>query len=730
METTNTVETISACEHATVHVGNNYNTFHEDKAESRRRRILQQLYQAHCAATGYPNDYESHRNRNPPHAHGTCEWFFSSQEYADWIQAPESRLLWLTADAGCGKSVLASSAVNQLRETRTSDLVCHFFFRDDNKIQADGVCALQALLHQVLSTRATIPRILETEFDNKGDVVLTRFQSLWNIFLGVVAEGPRNVLCVLDGLDECESTTQNLLLAAISKFYEQNAGENNLVHLQKRPFLKMFLTARPLNTITTRLRKVECFRLRGENEVQSFSSDIQLVITKNLSELAEEGLIGLQTRDRLLGKLLRQHGNTYLWAALIMNLLHDEAENGASEMELLATLEDNSIYALYAKFLDQCLAHSPIAALTRCFLQIVLAAARPLTLEEMDYALSLRADHKDTSDLMPHLHPARESFLKRLGGSFVTVQEGRVRLIHQTAREFLLCDQNGIHSGNSKFGSWYHSLELAEAHEVLAQRCVWYLLFNDFNTVPTPASVSWQDRQITRDRLIERHPFLEYASHHWHRHVRNSSSSTQDKTLVNSALDLSSTRDRRFWTWLYVSAPQWSSTMTTSFTAAEYLGLGEIAGMQLSTRKWRLDTDTDEPLPLLWAALNGYIDTIKLLFIYNPNLYISDPGSHIRFTIRVSEHCIGSNIHTTWSHEVIQVLVTHKVSFDGAIVSFVRFGSTEISKYFIERYPKLVAQIRTEETRFSVLTLAIIHRQPDIVKALCNIDPEIVSPDL
>jgi glutamine synthetase adenylyltransferase len=78
------------------------------------------------------------------------------------------------------------------------------------------------------------------------------------------------------------------------------------------------------------------------------------VIDKSLSELVVEDLIEPATEHRLHKELLRQHDNTFLWVALIMKQLREDAENGASEMELIAALRDNSIYALYAKFLDQC----------------------------------------------------------------------------------------------------------------------------------------------------------------------------------------------------------------------------------------------------------------------------------------------------------------------------------------------------------------------------------------
>ncbi|KAJ0423480.1 hypothetical protein BJY00DRAFT_278634 [Aspergillus carlsbadensis] len=577
MEATNCVDTISGCEGTTVHVGNHYNIFRVNKAEDKRLRILHQLYREHGAAAGSPNDYESFKERNPPHAHGTCEWFLTSEQYLQWTQAQQSSFLWLTADAGCGKSVLASTVVDKLRHTELGAVICHFFFRDDNKLQADGVSALRALLHQILSARLTIPRTLAVEYDNKGEAAFANFQTLWKIFLSLVTEGTSNIICVLDGLDECESTTQALLATALSGLFEPSSVQSQPDEPQKAPYIKVFLTARPLNAITTRLRKVAYCRLRGEDGLQCHGFDIQLVVDKSLGELAEEGLIGSETQCRLRQELLRQHDNTFLWVALALKQLQEDAENGALEFELTATLGDHSIYALYAlyaKFLDQCVKHCRDLSLVRCFLQILVAAARPLSLEEMDHALSVCAGHKSTKDLVPYLHPARENFLKRLGGSFVTFGGNKVRLIHQTAREFLLQNQDGLEPDASEvFGPWYHSLRLEEAHGVLSQRCAWYLLFDDFNTVPTPPSSSTQDCKLARQMLIESHPFLYYASHYWHRHSRHSYSSGGGDLVSNLTSELPFTLARCFWTWIYVFAPKWASMVTVGYTTADYLGL-------------------------------------------------------------------------------------------------------------------------------------------------------------
>lgn len=70
--------------------------------------------------------------------------------------------LWLPADPGCGKSVLTSYLVGHLRNKENSlqvpEIVCCFFFKEDNSEQNNAIPALQALLQQLYKAQ---PWLLE-----------------------------------------------------------------------------------------------------------------------------------------------------------------------------------------------------------------------------------------------------------------------------------------------------------------------------------------------------------------------------------------------------------------------------------------------------------------------------------------------------------------------------------------------------------------------------------------
>lgn len=550
METTNSVQRLFAGGRASVHVGNNYNTFHAD-GDDKRSRILQHLYQADASGTKHANNYESHKERNPKPEDGTCRWFFTSEQYLEWLQSPRSTFLWLTSDAGCGKSVLASMAVDVLRKTNPSSAVCHFFFRDDSSVQADGIFALRALLYQLLLATDPLPPKIAAEYDTKGELAFYDLHNLWKTFISTVGEDRGTVFCVLDGLDECEAKSQRKIASYLAELYELDTASKNFQRPGNGPYLKVFLTARPLNGITSGLSKLDYCRMRGGDHAASIGSDIELVITKSLGEMVDDGFIEPQTMDHLYKKLLTQHDDTFLWAALILDQLKECSTNGASEVELINVLNDDTIYALYAKFLDQCAQRPGDMELRKSFLQILLAADHPLTLDEMDYAVSMRAEHKCLADLNPYLHNDKEKFFKRLGGSLVTLRGQVVRFIHQSAREFLLYTPDGVSTNRpATFGSWYRCLHMEEAHETLALRCVWYLLLRDFGEIELPAiELQKDDHDPTVNSLIRNHPFLHYASNYWLLHSRGQGG----RALAEHKSTLLCPQDRRFRTWLYVT---------------------------------------------------------------------------------------------------------------------------------------------------------------------------------
>lgn len=77
--------------------------------------------------------------------------------FQDWSEDPSASLLWVTADPGCGKSVLSKYLVDEVlvdmfkqSVTTSSACLCYFFFKDDFPDQREATSAISAILSQVL----------------------------------------------------------------------------------------------------------------------------------------------------------------------------------------------------------------------------------------------------------------------------------------------------------------------------------------------------------------------------------------------------------------------------------------------------------------------------------------------------------------------------------------------------------------------------------------------------
>ncbi|KAL4786813.1 nucleoside phosphorylase domain-containing protein [Aspergillus varians] len=92
------------------------------------------------------SNYTDQKNINPRRIEGTCEWAFQSPEYTRWWVSNCNDLLWVSADPGCGKSVLARSIVDDVEASFPELTICYFFFKDNDE-QSRLAVALCSIMH-------------------------------------------------------------------------------------------------------------------------------------------------------------------------------------------------------------------------------------------------------------------------------------------------------------------------------------------------------------------------------------------------------------------------------------------------------------------------------------------------------------------------------------------------------------------------------------------------------
>ncbi|MCJ1462428.1 Ankyrin-2 [Pseudocyphellaria aurata] len=418
--------------------------------------------QSKCFETLRTSNYLARKDLNPNRLAGTCDWFFEHPTYKHWLaQTSPSRLLWVSANPGCGKSVLAKALVDQY--DRGS--VCYYFFKDDSPITRSVAHAVCAILHQICDLRPDLISHILPIYRRNGAKLIDLFEDLWSAFVDIINDKDfGNVICILDAIDECSDDDYKKLLQRLVTIATSSTS------------IKILITSRPYVSIeialfrNTGLDKNE-IRLSGEAgaEQSMIEEDVSSFVTSKVQDfqrLRESTDIYDNAHEKLQTRLDHVKNRTYLWVSAVFDEL--DREVCAPEHTLLETIDalPESVDKAYEKILEKC-SKLKRKKLIRV-LHIMLAASRPLSLTEMNIALSIQ----DTSS--GPTHTSENSFgkyLRDICGFFVNIIDSKLYFAHQTAREFLEGEDS-----YSATGRWRHSFQLADSHSIIALTCIDYLL--------------------------------------------------------------------------------------------------------------------------------------------------------------------------------------------------------------------------------------------------------------
>jgi hypothetical protein len=567
---------------------------------------------------------EEQKDRNPDRVHGTCEWFTSHQRFLNWKDTKGSALLWVTADPGCGKSVLVKYLIDRVLPSANDRTTCFFFFKDDYEEQREVLPALGCILYQLFRQQ---PHLLSDEivenFDLDGDVdgkTFGNFHALWRILLEVTNRDIRGeVICIVDALDECEERGRIQLLKALSKFYSAETG---------KPPLKFLITSRPYSNIHQQLISLETeqptIHLSGEDQVEAdmISREVDLVIEAQLSRLGTAGL-SYEDRQALRQKVTESPNRTYLWVYLVFDNLKDKLPDVSSQPEMLEHIHSlpTSVPAAYDKILSK----SSNVNLAKKLLHIVVAANRALTLGEISVALAITPNTRSISDLgeLKSSDLLRQN-IRQACGLFLIIRDLRIYLLHQSAREFLVQNLSNSPLGMTRPSlAWQHSLSPEESHQILATICTQYLLLAGLKQAAESIDTYKADTEsIATDKLDSRLSFLDYSARHWAGHFRQMNKKSR-KFMTHSALRLCDTDMQTCSTWFEI---YWTSHELTHdskrrrprFNAlifASYLGLEQA--VKLLIRRKDINIASQDNIygrtALSWASWEGHDSVVNLL---------------------------------------------------------------------------------------------------------------------
>ncbi|KAK2468670.1 hypothetical protein H9L39_19829 [Fusarium oxysporum f. sp. albedinis] len=490
----------------------------KDLAKERLSEEKQKCHQLFRLTTSSRDaTYESYKDRVEERVENTCMWFLKHEHFQAWLNQ-ESGPLLVTADPGCGKSVLAKYLIDHGLPRSTT--ICYFFFKDqDQNTVRQALCAL---LHQLFSQKPSLIKHAMPQFHKDGPRLVNSTESLWEVLRNAVKDpqaGP--VIMVLDALDECAESEFAVLIRNVeSQFRSDQLGNGKLKYL---------LTCRPYDQIVSKFRVLlDAFpniHIPGEEESETISQEVNHVITRRINQLAIEKRFSTQIKSHLEKRLQETTHRTYLWVYLVFDYLEkDDFKKTLKGVESAIATLPRSINEAYEQILNK----TNEDPMVRKALSIILAASRPLTISEMNVAVNIDYTSQSIHDLDLEDDEDFKTRLRSWCGLFVSIHQGSIYFLHQTAREFLLADLASPTTISPEL-HWHHSITTQDAHTVLAELCVLYLNFFNSNTSLLT------DMDGEAGHCIDKHPFLDYSAKTWGAHFRKAVM-IDDATIIPFAL--------------------------------------------------------------------------------------------------------------------------------------------------------------------------------------------------
>ena len=195
------------------------------------------------------------------------------------------------------------------------------------------------------------------------------------------------------------------------------------------PRVKWIVSSRNDTNIERRLRLVDSgarLSLELKENAEQVSRAVDTYIDYYIQELTE-----IQYDKRLLDsvreKMRRKANGTFLWVSLVINELKDVMSWEVLQVLDEVPLELRDVYHRMIQQIKQLQRQKP--ELCRQVLSIVIAAYRPLHLQEL-YVLS------GLPTQVPDINQSTAAIVK-MCGSFLTIRDDTVYIIHQSAKDFL-----------------------------------------------------------------------------------------------------------------------------------------------------------------------------------------------------------------------------------------------------------------------------------------------------
>ncbi|KAI9759453.1 MAG: hypothetical protein M1840_003355 [Geoglossum simile] len=346
-------------------------------------------------------------------------WIIENSDYQQWHNDQQRHLLWIEGDPGKGKTMLFCGIVNELKKSMAkTDLLSYFFCQATDLRINNATAVLRGLVYLLVDQRPSLISYIQKKYDQAGKSLFEDANSwvaLSDIFKNILQDtNLKTTYLVVDALDECITDLPKLL----DFIYTSSSSAH----------VKWLLSSRNMLHIGQKLRSADeqtRLSLELKENAEQVSHAVDMYINDKLSRF--ESLQDDEMKDQVRHILRQKANGTFLWVALVIQEL--EKPESWDPLQVLEEVPTD-LYQLYDHMVNQ------IQQLTKrnsevCqrILSIATVAYRPLHLAEIGSLCGLQGQ---ISALTKNVRK-----IVAMCGSFLTVRDNQVYLIHQSAKDYL-----------------------------------------------------------------------------------------------------------------------------------------------------------------------------------------------------------------------------------------------------------------------------------------------------
>lgn len=423
------------------------------------------------------------------------KWILEHQDFRQWRDNDQSRLLWIKGDPGKGKTMLLCGIIDDLSSVTPQDcrdhrpILSYFFCQATDSRINNATAVLRGLIYILVDRQPSLLSHIRERYDKAGKA-LFEDPNAWitlSEVLTKILKDPSLITTyiIIDALDECITDLPKLL-----KFIVKCSTAN--------PAVKWIVSSRNRTDIEKGFEATHEARLSLELNKESVSAAVDAYIDFKIRSLSEKHDYESNTKDAIRRHLTSKANGTFLWIALVCQQLDDLSEWEIND-ESLAVFPPG-LDTLYQLMMDH-IRDSRHAKLCQKVLAALSIMQRPINLYELAVLVEVPPgasnNHKALSEIIGYC------------GSFLTLSNQTIFFVHQSAQDFLLTE---------KIATQIFPFGRSEAHQTIFARSIKTIsqkLSRDIYDLQRPGIYINQVRQPQPDPLAA----VRYSCIYWVDHL-------------------------------------------------------------------------------------------------------------------------------------------------------------------------------------------------------------------